>query len=734
MIKNTFKSALLLAGFICMVGGGKTMAQSSLADAITFTKNEQYDKAEALFQQLLKAEPGNSKIYFHYGENTLLNYFADTISNSLSVTAKEAADLFTKGTTANPSDPLNFVGLAKVAFYQGDNAKAEEMRVKAKGLLPPYKKITKIANPKEYAFTLAKIAESYIRFQQVDTALALPFIRHALKIDPRNSEVYIIAGDIYILVNDGSKAIKNYNLAQDWDLQSPTANMKIGSIYVKGRNLMAAIPFYEQAIALDQNYAPAYREMGQLYSSAGRYNESRKYFEKYLELTKGNIPAKIKYVNSLFYAKQYKEVISNVDEILAIDDSRPYMNRIAGYSAYEEGNFDLALAYMDKLFAKLTPDRIIKKDYVYYARILIKKNQNHTKLIIDADKQQAELERLQEKFNAMKAGPAKEKAKTDIETLKTNITSTQNLVTLGEKELDRAFEAYEKAITFDGEDVGLINEKAAFQSADRRYSDAAATWSRLLAKGRDSENDFIQIGRAYYMGKDYDKAEGIFGQMLTKYPSSIQGHLWAANTAAAKDPDAKQGLARPKFEALLNKAAADSVKYSQEMFDAMRYLGYEALQSDNYELAKGYYTRMLNLDPGNNEFIIKAYGSMSTMYLQMGDYQKAIDSNNKILAVEPDNGSAKSSIQYINQLIAGAKPKAHPNEITGVIRDSEGQPIAAASVRVKDTAAEGWTNAKGEYKFVMPEASEALIISAKGFKSIEVPVTKARVYNATLEK
>ena len=363
-----FKLAVLPAALICMISGTGLKAQT-LQEAITFTKNEQYDKAEAMFQQLIKSEPGNAKVYFHYGENALLNYFSDTISNSLTVATKDAADIFNKGVTANINDPLNYVGLAKVSFYNGENAKAEELRVKAKGLLPPYKKVTKITNPKDYAYTLAKIAESYIRFEQVDTSKALPFIRHALKIDPRNSEVYIIAGDIYILVNDGSKAIKNYNLAQDWDLKSPTANMKIGSIYVKGRNLMAAIPFYEQAIALDQNYAPAYRELGQLYSMAGRFNESKKYFEKYLELTQGNIPAKIRYVNALFYAKEYDEVIKNVEEIFAIDNSRTYMNRIAGYSAYEEGNYELAQKYMDKLFASLEADRMIKKDYIYYARI-----------------------------------------------------------------------------------------------------------------------------------------------------------------------------------------------------------------------------------------------------------------------------------------------------------------------------------------------------------------------------
>jgi len=732
MIKKTFRSALLLAGVFCMVSGTGLKGQT-LQDAITSTKNEQYDKAETLFQQLIKTEPGNSKLYFHYGENTLLNYFADTISNSLAATARDAGDLFNKGVVANATDPLNYIGLAKVAFFQGDDAKAEELRLKAASLLPPYKKVTKIANPKEYAYTLAKIAESYIDFESVDTSKALPYIRHALRIDPRNSEVYIIAGDIYILINDGSKAIKNYNLAQDWDLESPTANMKIGSIYVKGRNLMAAIPFYEQAIALDQNYAPAYRELGQLYSMAGKFSESKTYFEKYLELTKGNIPAKIRYVNALFYAKEYQEVIKNVEEIFAIDDSRTYMNRIAGYSAYEEENYELAKSYMDKLFELLPADRIIKKDYIYYSRILIRKNQNFAKLVIETDNNASDLAKMQERYPALKS-PAKEKMKVEIDALKARVDADKAQILKSEGELNKGFEAYDKAITFDGEDANLIYEKGSSLYSSRRYEHAAATWARLFDKGRDSENDYMQVGRAYYQAKKFDKAEEVFNMMVVKYPTSLQGYLWLANTASAKDPDSEKGLAKPKFIKVLEVAAADSVQNAKEMFDALRYLGYESLQNSDYDKAKAYYTRMLNLAPGNTDYKVKAYGSMSSMHLQMGDYKSAIEDNNRILAVDPGNDGAKSTLQYIAAVQKNAIPKAHPNEITGIISDSSGQPIPSASVRVKDTAAEAWTNTKGEYKFVMPEASEILIISAKGYQTIEITVSKKRVYNATLDK
>ncbi len=723
-------SLILVFTVVCSVTGLKAQ---TIDDAITATNNEQYDKAEEILQALAKSAP-TSKVYYRLGENTMLNYFADSISNSLSVVAAEAKKYYEKGISLTPNDPINYVGLAKVASYMGDNQTADQMRVKARSFLPPYKKITKIPNPQEYAYTLAKLAESYIVFDRVDTTKAMPEIREAISIDQQNPGIYIIAGDIYLLVNNGSLAIKNYNKAQEVAPNSPKANMKIGSIYFKGRNLMAAIPYYEQAIALDKNYAPAYRELGQLYSMAGRYKESKQYFETYLQLTNQNIPAKIRYVNALFYSKNYAEAIKNVEDIFAVDKSRIYLNRIAGYSSYEQGNYAQAQTYMDNLFANLPADRIIKKDYIYYARILVKKNLGYPKLYADLEKANADLTAVKEKNEALK-GPAKDKLKVSEEPFVAKVNEIQAKMATAEKELDKAYEAYEKAIKFGEEDVNLIQEKANSLYTNKRYADAADTWKRLISKGIESEGNYMMIGRSYYQAKEYDKADEIFNTMISKYPDQMQGYVWSANNASAKDPDAKGGLAKQKFLALLTKAASDSVKNENEIFDALRYLGYSALQAKNFEEAKRYYTRMINLDPNNKEIVIKALGSMSTLNMEQGNYEQAVENNNKILSLEPGNAQAKSTISYISQLKASAKPKAHPNEITGVIKDkASGQPIVGASVRVKDTAAEAWTNAKGEYKFTMPEESTTLVISAKDYKTIEIAVTKVRVYNASLGK
>ena len=731
MITPFFKKTFLILALIVISGVAGLKAQT-LDEAITAMNNERYDKADEILQDLAK-KSASSKIYYLLGENTLLNFFADTISNSQKAVMAEAKGLFDKGIALNANDPFNYIGLAKVASYSGDQQSAAQMRLKAKSFLLPYKKVTKIPNAADYALTLAKLAESYIVFDKVDTTMALPLVREALTIDEKNPNIYIIAGDIYLLVNNGSLAIRNYNRAQDCDPQSPIANMKIGYIYFKGRNLMAAIPYFEQAIALNKNYAPAYRELGQLYSMAGRFKESKENFETYLTLTNQNVPAKIRYVNALFYSKNYAEVVKNVEDIFAVDKSRTYLNRVAGYSCYEQGDYAKALTYMNNLFAQLPADRILKKDYIYYARIIMKNNEDYGKELGDLEKAKADLAKVQEKNEALK-GAAKEKEKVSEEPLVAKIAEIQKSVDASEKELDKGYDAYEKAITFGEEDTYLIQEKARNLYNQRRYSEAAANWERLIAKGKNSEENYLQIGKAYYQGKDFDKAEVIFKDMTEKFPDYIPGYQWAANNAAAKDPDSKLGLTKPRFEALIAKAATDSVKYSEEIFNALRFLGYNALQADRNDEAKAYYNRMLNLDPNNKDFQVKALSSLNTLYMTTGEYGKALEYDNKILAIEPGNGAAKANIQYIQALQSSARPKANPNEISGVIKDESGTPIASASVRVKDTAAEAWTNAKGEYRFTMPEASTTLVISANGYTTKEVAVTKSRVYNSTLSK
>lgn len=758
MKRSILSPVVILAGFFSLVLVINIEAQD-LNSAIQLTNSEQYDKAEVILQELVNKEPSNSRNYFYLGENYLLNYFADTISNSLAVAAKDAKESYQKGVKANPNDPLNYVGLAKIAFYLGDNKTAAEMRAKARSFLLPYKKIKKITPPaREYAFTLAKIAESYIKDGAVDTAVALPLIREAIKIDNKNADIYLIAGDIYMLVNDGSNAIKNYNLAQFADPKSPTANMKIGYVYSKGRALQSAIPYFEDAIELNENYAPAYRELGQLYWRAGRLEQSKENFKKYLDLTAGNIPAKTRYVNSLFYAGDYDEVIKNVEEILAVDKSRTYMNRIAGYSSYEKENadYDKALEYMETLFQNVAPERIIRKDYHYMARILLKKNQNYPKLVDELNSLKPQLERERTRYSTATTAADRAKYKVTLDDLAKKITNLESEIKKADVEINRAFVEYEKTFNFDrtypnsttytAQERSLLNEVAVSYYTYRRFEGAAKTWAKLIDPAKENNiPDYMQIGRAYYNAEKYKSADSIFNLVLKKSPDYLPAYTYIARTYSKMDPDTKLGLAKPKFEKVLDVAGKDSLKNSVDMMEALTYLSYYSMETGNYSKAKDYYNRMISLDPNSRDNKIRGYNGLGNLETRAAGLEKTLEGKlaflaksaeayERILALDPMNAAAKSNLKWVQDYQASVKKGINPNEIKGVITNAAGQPIPFASIRVKDTAAENLTNTKGEYKFEIPQGSEILIISAKGYQTKEIAITASRTYNVRLEQ
>ncbi|MGA1976681.1 MAG: carboxypeptidase-like regulatory domain-containing protein [Bacteroidales bacterium] len=747
MERTIIKKGLFLA--ISMTGlVASNIYSQDLASARLLTKSEQYDKAGTMLQQLIQKEPSNSKYYFFLGENMLLDYYADTISNPLTLATKNAKEVFEKGVTAIASDPLNYVGLAKVAVLAGDFKTADEMRTKAKSFLLPYKSLKKIVPPaNEYAFALAKIAESYIKNNEVDTSAALPLIRQAVSIDSKNPDIFLIAGDIYILANDGSNAIKNYNTAQYLDPKSPTANMKIGNIYVRGKSLQAAIPYFEEALNLDANYAPAYRELGQLYYLAGRLDQSKTNFKKYLDLTEGNIPAKTRYVNALFYTGDYDEVIKNVEDILAVDQSRAYMNRLAGYSYYEKKNadYDKAQYYMEQLFLKVPADRILPKDYHYMARILMKKNQGYPKMVDDLSGMQAQLDKAKNKLSSASA-PERAKLKASIDDLNAKIAKTTADIDNANKDIDKGFENYDKALSLKPGDRNLTSEIATNYYTFKRYDKAAQTWATMIDPNTARPEDYMKVGRAYYNGEKYKTADSVFNSVMQKSPDFVPAYLWTARTYSKMDPDSKMGLAKPKFENLIEVTKADSLKYASEMMESFGYLGYYYMLKDNYNSSKEYYDRMIAFDPNNKDFKINGYNGLGTLELRMAGnektnegrlpfLEKSAEDYNKILAIDPNNVSAKNQLNYVHEFEAQVKKGINPNEIKGVVKDAaNGQVIAYASIRVKDTAAENLTNAQGEFKFEIPQGSEVLIISAKGYKSIEIPITKSRVYNVSLSK
>ena len=85
-----------------------TLFSQTLTDAVKQTTNEQFTKADASFNALLAAQPSNGDLYFYYGEN-----------HFKSGNTELANKVYQKGADVNATNPLPYIGLGKVQWYQG---------------------------------------------------------------------------------------------------------------------------------------------------------------------------------------------------------------------------------------------------------------------------------------------------------------------------------------------------------------------------------------------------------------------------------------------------------------------------------------------------------------------------------------------------------------------------------------------------------------------------------------
>ena len=199
---------------LCALSFSFQSKAQSLLTAQKFTENEQFESAAREFKSLLQKDPNNGDLYYYFGENAFKSDDRDT-----------AAVLYKKGTELAPNNPLNYIGLGKVALYGGNVAQAQSLFDQAK----------KMADPKS-SLPLMKIAEALIGAEKKDLDKAFELLTQASKLDPKNPEVYILLGDYYQEKADGNNAIAQYNKAKDLNKTSVKAILRQGQLYGRSKN------------------------------------------------------------------------------------------------------------------------------------------------------------------------------------------------------------------------------------------------------------------------------------------------------------------------------------------------------------------------------------------------------------------------------------------------------------------------------------------------------------------
>lgn len=352
----------------------------TLSDAIMQTNNEQFETAEATFKNLIAAAPNKGENYFYFGEN----YFNN---DNLEMAMKT----YQKGIEMNATDPLCYVGLGKVQWYQH---KATEAKAN-------FYKATTLAEKKD-ATPFLKIAEVYIKADTKDLTEAFILIAKAIKFEPNKPEGYILKGDAFLEKNNGTKAIENYEKASTLNPKSVTAILRQGQLFYRAKNYNLALDLYKQASLIDSSFAPAYREKAEIYFLAGQYANATAQYKRYLELN-NNCSARGRYAGFLNQAKKYKESVEAATEAIKCNPDNAYLYRYKGYSQYEVKDYANGLESVNTFFemaSKSAKINLIAEDYEYRARLYSKLHKDSTLVIAIADfKKALELDPTKSKIN-----------------------------------------------------------------------------------------------------------------------------------------------------------------------------------------------------------------------------------------------------------------------------------------------------------------------------------------------
>lgn len=538
---------------IILVGVGvflSLMSQSqSLKETMRMVENERFESAKNSFRNLVIAEPSNGDIYYYFGET----YFNQSLTLRDTVFARVLKDsasiMYKKGSEVDPANPLNFVGLGKILWYNKYQNQAEVLFKQALDM-------TKSKN----ATVMLKIAETYINADFKSLKAANELLAKALKLEPKNPDVHILIGDAMLEADpmDGSGPVKKYNEAAALDVNSAKPILRIGKLYYRAKNPNEALRWYKEAIKIDSTFAPAYLEMGELYIMASINNKALESYKKYLILNNDK-EARDRFSQVLWLNKLFEDAVNEISKIQLTDSSSYTLYRLLGYSYSEVGD-------------KFAPDGYKKGLYAM-------------RKFFDMTSQKAGFKYLSTDYSVVG-----------------KLLSKTGQDSLGIVELKRALEM-DTTKKILNSDIALAYYKI------KKYNDAIYYYSRKIAAGDPTVNDYLYLGSAYYASKQFALADSAFKKVTTASPELTLAYKYRAKCNVQLDPDSKLGLAKPHYEKVMELILAkpellEKGNNKKDLIEAYEYLGaYNLIILKDKDKATEFFTKIKDLDPNNKKVI-----------------------------------------------------------------------------------------------------------------------------------
>ncbi|MBP4139901.1 tetratricopeptide repeat protein [Flavobacterium geliluteum] len=352
---------------IALIASASVAKAQDLNQAKKAIDAEQFEKAKSLLKSIIKAKPSDGEANFVLG-NVYLN---QSVIDSAKI-------YYLNGLEASDKKNLNYIGLGQLDL-DGKNAASAQANF---GLAT---KDMKRKDVNEFIY----IGRAYINSTNPDYTNAIASLKRALAIEPQNATALLTIGDAYYGANNQNDAYKAYRDAFTADPTLLRAKMQLGVLLKGAKSYDEAIKSFNEVIAIDANYGPVYRELAETYYKWARnkpstrqinYQKAISNYEKYLTLTDYSINSRMRHADFLILVEDYKALEVEANKMIELDKVNPRIYRYLGYSAYENGNIDVAIKSLED-YIKVPTNKVIAKDYLYLGFARIKKGTDATGVI-----------------------------------------------------------------------------------------------------------------------------------------------------------------------------------------------------------------------------------------------------------------------------------------------------------------------------------------------------------------
>ena len=525
-----------------------SVAAQTLADGQKFSRNEEFEKAEQVYSSLIAKKPKVGDNYYW----AALNFLAKGDSMN-------ALNMFNQGLAIAPTFPLNLVGKGHMELRKHNVQGAEAFFAQAS---MAKKKVRPLVNK--------EIARAYLLVEYGSPEQLKGYGARAidyLKISNNDFEAKILLGDAMIINNptNSSDAIQQYIVAGYDATTDPRPLMRQAKVYARANAGTLAISKLDEALALDLNYAPAYRQKAEVFSMLKERDSAVFYYEEYLRRN-DNITARKFYVQNLYLGGDLDRCIIEGKNLLA----KKSIPSIYGTIAY-------AIASKEKAKRRLADSALIDSGLNYFFK-------NYEELYVKPLSRS-----LIPSENFFKAVLTYRYGLTTTDTTarKMRTVESYNLMTMALIDTSKA-----------GANTYQMAQKMYFDGKNYEQAYGILELKRKKQAGKLNSVDLFYAGRCLANIKRQREALNIFNELITQDTNYLSGYYLIATTWASLDPVDSTGNVTKAFERWMGKLdSTQLVKFKADRENAYRNMAYYAQKKKDYEGASYYYGKVLELVP-----------------------------------------------------------------------------------------------------------------------------------------